>query len=807
MTERRKELIVLASLLAVLIACYSRILFTDQIIRAPDIINEFYWGVEGIGKMPFFDLFKINLSSAGWSPFINSGHTNLGGASSMQFLIHKNLIFWLFPAPSSVAWFIVLHLFFGAVGTYLFCRLAGCGRAAAFLGGLIFALSTENASLINAGHVMKIATISYAPWAFYFIERGFKTYRPIFFMTTAVVLAFQFFNTHWQIAFYTCLSLAIYGIVRMVMLVRGELSGKKREIFRLLGLNLLLLIFFLSTVAISLVPLAKWSTDTNRGVQSGANQGKGGLDREEAMSWSMPPEELASFAIPGLFGLSRQEAGENPKNIVSYYWGRMVFTQTQTYLGLLPWLLLPLPLIFRRDKITWLAIILAAFGIIFSMGKFTPFYNMLYDYFPGINRFRVPKMMMFIPVFAIGVLGARGVELLRDDEICTSRNFVRYLYAIAGFILILSIFLGVELIAGRFTINMFWPQIAQPTRYEEGNYLVGQRFNNIIQETGIALIFAVAIATLLLARFKRMLTPSLIVAILAVIYIADVTRVNNKFQFTVPVPGKVRGIKTPAMDFILQDKGNYRTMPMDGSDPMQYATNNIPVMFTSNPVQQRRWQEYLDQFDLSSKMPDMLNVKYFVFSTSQYEQEKSQLGNRYVPVFRSPDNSQTVVENRGVLPKAWLVSSVLVTSDNEQTFSVLHNSAFNPAKLAIVESNPPIPMQNTIIASSTNAGAVAVSTYESERIVFKAEATTNALLVIGEKYYQGWKAFVDGKEAQIQPVNHVLRGVYLTPGKHTIEYVFDPLPFKVGKYLTLVSFALFAGMLIREWRSKKRVVV
>jgi hypothetical protein len=28
--------------------------------------------------------------------------------------------------------------------------------------------------------------------------------------------------------------------------------------------------------------------------------------------------------------------------------------------------------------------------------------------------------------------------------------------------------------------------------------------------------------------------------------------------------------------------------------------------------------------------------------------------------------------------------------------------------------------------------------------------------------------------------------------------VFDPLPFKIGKYLTLGSFALFAAMLLRE---------
>ncbi|MEI7818035.1 MAG: hypothetical protein WCI45_12685, partial [Desulfuromonadales bacterium] len=59
-------------------------------------------------------------------------------------------------------------------------------------------------------------------------------------------------------------------------------------------------------------------------------------------------------------------------------------------------------------------------------------------------------------------------------------------------------------------------------------------------------------------------------------------------------------------------------------------------------------------------------------------------------------------------------------------------------------------------------------------------------------------------KAEIHPVDHVLRGVYLTPGAHKVEFVFDPLPFKVGKYLTLISFALFAAMLFREWLVKMK---
>lgn len=812
MAERKNDLLIVTALLAGLILFFSKILFTHQIIRAPDIINEFYWGVKGIGDLKLWELFRINLSSAGWDIYVNSGSTNEGGAASMQFLFLRNFIFWIFPSPASVGWYIVVHFFIGAAGTYYYCRLIGTSRLAALLGALIFALSTENASLINAGHVMKIATISFAPWAFYFIEKGFKTRRLIFFLSTSVVLAYQFFHTHWQIAYYTCLAMGVYGLIRCVGIIMYEQREGKNNVFRLVGLNLVTMFFFLSTVAISLVPLANWAKGTNRDVGgassttlSSGGESKGGMDREEAMSWSLPPEELAAFVIPGFFGFSRQEAGPNPSNIPSYYWGRMVFTQTLSYMGLLPWLLIPLPLFFRRDKYTWLAVIGLAGGVFFSMGKFTPFYNFLYDYFPGINRFRVPKMMMFIPVLALGVLSARGVDLLMNHEIRAGRAFRRYLVAVAAVPLLLLLLLGVLQIGKTTWIQMFYETLAQPTRYEQGMQLIPQRWNNLMLETAIAAVLAALCAGAIALSGRLKARAWLLPCVLIALYVADMWRVNNKFMFLVDSPVKSRSIRTPVMDFLAKGSNQYRSLPMDGSDPMHFASNGIPVLFTSNPVQQQRWQNFIENFGLDSALPDILNVKYLIYSSEQYAKDKPQLSGKYVPVFQSPDGLQLVLENRMVMPKAWLVTSVLPVGYPLQALEVMQNPLFNPRQLAMVESPPPLQMAQ-LGAVSSAVGSVLVKRYEGEQINLSVSTAANSLLVMGEKYYRGWKATVDGKPADIQQVNYLLRGVYLGPGSHSVEFRFDPLPFKIGKYLTLASFAFFAGMLIREYLLRRKGV-
>ena len=118
------------------------------------------------------------------------------------------------------------------------------------------------------------------------------------------------------------------------------------------------------------------------------------------------------------------------------------------------------------------------------------------------------------------------------------------------------------------------------------------------------------------------------------------------------------------MEYLLSHGSNqYRVLPMNGTDPMLYATNRIPVMFTSNPVQQQRWQDFLDSFQFPSSMPDLINLKYLVYEPHQYEQEKGSLGEKYVPVFQLTGRKGIILENHSVLPKAWLVQTVAVFQD------------------------------------------------------------------------------------------------------------------------------------------------
>lgn len=792
----------LVFLLALMVALFSGILFTDRIVRAPDILNEFYWGVYTSHGAPLWSMLKINLANAGWDPYINGGHTNDGGMVSTQFLYLYRLIFGLIPAPASVAWFMVLHLFLGGAGTFCYCRVAGCSRGAALLGALVFALCTENVSLINAGHVMKIATIAHAPWIFYFLEKGFRSGRWFPYLCAGMVLAFQFFNTHWQIAFYTCLAVGVYVIIR---LAAGPFSGEPAAATgRTLLMSIVMTLFFLAASAISLAPLAAWSTDTNRGVHSGANQGKGGLDRDEAMMWSLPPEEAAAFLIPGLFGLSRQEGGDRPLPGHTYYWGRMVFTQTASYFGLLPWLLLPLPLIFRRDRITVAALVAVAGGILFAMGKYTPFYQFLYDWLPGIDRFRVPKMILFITALGLAVLAARGLDLLRDDDVRRSPKLAGWFRWLLAVPLLLALLLLTEKLAGSWLRGELMELLTRPTRYQAGVELAAQRWLNLERETGLALGLASLQVLLLLAAARRYLSANVAVLVLLAVFTADLWRVNRSFLVLTDPPLRTEQSRTPAMRWLLHQQGTrqqetvpaYRVLPLGDLDPMRFAAERLPVLYTANAVQKRRWQEYLDRVSFANRLPDLMNVRWLVCTAQQYGRFAPHLGESYRIVFREGD--ELVLENSRVLPKAWLTTAVAVASDPDERLRLLADPAFDPQRLSLVETAPPQP------PGGGATGTVRVERLEAERIDLTAATPAAALLVLGEKHHQGWRATVDGATVPVVPVNHVLRGVYLSPGTHRVAFTFAPLPYRIGRGVTLAAFAFFALAALREWRHRRK---
>jgi hypothetical protein len=97
--------------------------------------------------------------------------------------------------------------------------------------------------------------------------------------------------------------------------------------------------------------------------------------------------------------------------------------------------------------------------------------------------------------------------------------------------------------------------------------------------------------------------------------------------------------------------------------------------------------------------------------------------------------------------------------------------------------------------------------YHANRIKVKVDLDEPGLLVLSEIWYPGWKAIDEcggtRAEKKVYKTNYALRGVFLEKGEHTVEFIYDPESYKIGKAVTFAALALLAaGLAITYFLSR-----
>jgi len=182
---------------------------------------------------------------------------------------------------------------------------------------------------------------------------------------------------------------------------------------------------------------------------------------------------------------------------------------------------------------------------------------------------------------------------------------------------------------------------------------------------------------------------------------------------------------------------------------------------------------------LDNKYLDLMNVKYFIVP------KDSKVSDSVGTVVYN--NEVEIIENKGYLPRTFVVQKSIVSSQ-EDVFNKLNAAGFNPEKEIIIEGKAKDELSGDQIGTSTTANSKAIITkYSNEQVNIKVQTDENGYLVLLDQYYPGWKAFVDGKETEIFPTDYVFRSVYISKGNHEVEFIYDPLSYKAGKWISGIT--------------------
>ena len=130
-----------------------------------------------------------------------------------------------------------------------------------------------------------------------------------------------------------------------------------------------------------------------------------------------------------------------------------------------------------------------------------------------------------------------------------------------------------------------------------------------------------------------------------------------------------------------------------------------------------------------------------------------------------------LIEFHGALPRAGLFANWRSGLSDDEVLATLPRKTWNPHQEVLIAEEIPVSE-----ISDTNATVVGAhyESYDPKRIVLSTEATTSTVLLLNDKHHPAWKVTVDGRPAKLLRANYLMRGVYLPPGKHKVEFQFAP---------------------------------
>jgi hypothetical protein len=184
------------------------------------------------------------------------------------------------------------------------------------------------------------------------------------------------------------------------------------------------------------------------------------------------------------------------------------------------------------------------------------------------------------------------------------------------------------------------------------------------------------------------------------------------------------------------------------------------------------------------------------FKSKESEEKMDKFNKRFELVY---DKEIKIYKNTEVFPRAFVVHNAEVIKNEQEILDKLDSSDFDLRNSIIIEKDATIGFKNEkMIDNST----VNITQYEFNSISINANLENDGFLVLSDSYYPGWKAYVDNKETEIYKADYLLKAVYLSRGTHVVEFKYEPLSFKIGFFLSVVTFIFILGYFILSYIRK-----
>lgn len=722
------------------------------------------------------------------------------------------------PSPANL-------LFMMMIGFFILLMACRTRWYVALLGAIAWGFSTYYIILIGAGHIWKFLALTYVPPT---IAGVILCYRGRYLLGGAIAALFammQLAANHVQMSYYFGFVIAFIALAYLEKAVRGK--ALKQWAIATASL-LAAAILAVAANSPNLYNTYKYSKETMRGGHSEIAAGStkasdGGLDKDYITAWSYGKAETFTLLVPNVKGGATILPAKGQNNLLSLaqtkkaadmyaagqispedyqylaqfpqYFGDQPMTNGPVYVGALILMLFLIGCVIVKGHLKWALLGVTLLTLMLSWGHNMMWLTDLFiDYFPLYNKFRTVSSILVVAEFTIPLLAMLALNRLLTEPEVLRRN-MKLVFTVLG--AGAAVCLAIALYPGMF--RTFSDQEMQ----QYINSGVAQQVPSLfaaVDEVRQSLISADAWRSLLVIaagtvviflyaaeKIKTAATATMMV----VITLFDLYTVNKRYLSS-----------DSFMTDMTNDDPTFTARPVD-NDIMRDTTMNYRV---------------LDQQHFMEAMPSYFHKAvggYHAAKLTRYQdlidhqiargnmEVLNMLNTRYIIV-----NDTEAHLNPGALGNAWFIDGLSYVDSPKEEMAFL--SDFDAAREAVADSR-----FQTILGTATpkaEGDTIFETTYSPKALTYHAESQRGGIAVFSEVYFPwGWKATIDGKEAEIGRVNYVLRAMRIPAGSHTISMTFDPDSVTTTETMayaaiSIIYLALIAAIALAVLRAGHREV-
>ncbi len=706
--------------------------------------------------------FQYEMGLAGkifkWNPYFFSGTPYLADPQSGLFY-PLNWIFFLRPPEEGLPLFLTFHFAMAGILLYIFLGRRQFDISARMGGAVVYMLS--GFMVLHSIHPGIIAAYSLIPLGLILCDRAIEDCSIWNSCLLGIFLAFHIFIGALQMTFIMLIILLIHSLFNI---------SKKPSGVTLIRLTIFLVIPAIVAVFLSLVqvlPSLELFMQTPRSATSSVN---------EMTNGSLGIAELIMMLIPDRYG---HPLSSTPFRGELFYWEICMF------IGIVPLMLALYGLLTadskqKKERVAFLVI--AAVALFLAMGKYNPLYVHLTS-LPFIKSFRVPMRFMVMFLLSLSYLAAAGIQnlpgaLVAEDRGARIRNALS-LSAVIGFFLIVSAALICT--AG-----------AAPT-----------------PGTAEHLVFGVLALLFMWAAARKTETALPMQYCLVAVLAASAFSFACTWNPTVPREYFAErkslfselGGKTPPLRI-------HYYPPFEMKETLNLpSTCGVSNSVGYDPLVLSDYLEYLIYSDygqmLNDKARSRLTAKGNIFGLQRPDAPLMRLlsldgsfsfkktENVYIPSYTRFSNG---------LPRVFLAPHRRVIPDREKLLNILSSKDFKAREEILFLDEPPdaaAPASPAVVKPGKNISneGAEITLFSPDMIVIRSSVREPCYLFIGEIFYPGWKALVDGKSRKVLKGDYIFRVIQLFPGEREVILLFSPDSFTIGYLisgLTLIACVVVA---------------